>query len=49
MNEKIQVEERREPVHEIGYTFLFELDDEERERRMRELKERLARDRQRTA
>lgn len=47
MNEKIQVEEEREPIREIHYTFLFELDREERERRMEELKERLNRDGQR--
>jgi len=49
MNEKIQVEGRDEPVREIGYVFLFELDDKEKERRMRELRERLNRDGQRAA
>lgn len=43
MNEKIEVEQR-ETVREIGYTFLFELDSEEKERRMEQLRERLAAD-----
>jgi len=44
MNEKIELEREQEPVREIGYVFLFELDEKEKERRMEQLKERLAAD-----